>query len=150
MLTEKLNSLIAEAMKAGDKERTEVLRLIKTALVNVEKSGVKLTEDTELKALMKMVSQREESIKQYTEAGRDELAQQEAYEIDVIKEFIPEQPSDDEVNGYIDLVIAEYRATHDESLSMKDMKPIMDIVKAQYNLPTVGKLVSARVKAQIG
>lgn len=150
MLTEKLNSLIAEAMKAGDKERTEVLRLIKTALVNVEKSGVKLTEDTELKTLMKMVSQREESIKQYTEAGRDELAQQEAYEIGVIKEFIPEQPSDDEVNGYIDLVIAEYRATHDESLSMKDMKPIMDIVKAQYNLPTVGKLVSARVKAQIG
>lgn len=150
MLTEKLNSLIAEAVKAGDKERTEVLRLIKTALVNVEKSGVKLTEDTELKALMKMVSQREESIKQYTEAGRDELAQQEAYEIGVIKEFIPEQPSDDEVNGYIDMVIAEYRATHDESLSMKDMKPIMDIVKAQYNLPTVGKLVSARVKAQIG
>lgn len=150
MLTEKLNSLIAEAMKAGEKERTEVLRLIKTALVNVEKSGVKLTEDTELKTLMKMVSQREESIKQYTEAGRDELAQQEAYEIGVIKEFIPEQPSDDEVNGYIDLVIAEYRATHDESLSMKDMKPIMDIVKAQYNLPTVGKLVSARVKAQIG
>lgn len=150
MLTEKLNSLIAEAMKAGDKERTEVLRLIKTALVNVEKSGVKLTEDTELKALMKMVSQREESIKQYTEAGRDELAQQEAYEIGVIKEFIPEQPSDDEVNGYIDMVIAEYRATHDESLSMKDMKPIMDIVKAQYNLPTVGKLVSVRVKAQIG
>lgn len=150
MLTEKLNSLIAEAMKAGDKDRTEVLRLIKTALVNVEKSGVKLTEDTELKALMKMVSQREESIKQYTEAGRDELAQQEAYEIGVIKEFIPEQPSDDEVNGYIDMVIAEYRATHDESLSMKDMKPIMDIVKAQYNLPTVGKLVSARVKAQIG
>lgn len=150
MLTEKLNSLIAEAMKAGDKERTEVLRLIKTALVNVEKSGVKLTEDTELKTLMKMVSQREESIKQYTEAGRDELAQQEAYEIGVIKEFIPEQPSDDEVNGYIDMVIAEYRATHDESLSMKDMKPIMDIVKVQYNLPTVGKLVSARVKAQIG
>jgi len=150
MLTEKLNSLIAEAMKAGEKERTEVLRLIKTALVNVEKSGVKLTEDTELKTLMKMVSQREESIKQYTEAGRDELAQQEAYEIGVIKEFIPEQPSDDEVNGYIDMVIAEYRATHDESLSMKDMKPIMDIVKAQYNLPTVGKLVSARVKAQIG
>lgn len=150
MLTEKLNSLIAEAMKAGDKERTEVLRLIKTALVNVEKSGVKLTEDTELKTLMKMVSQREESIKQYTEAGRDELAQQEAYEIGVIKEFIPEQPSDDEVNGYIDLVIAEYRATHDESLSMKDMKPIMDIVKAQYNLPTIGKLVSTRVKAQIG
>lgn len=150
MLTEKLNSLIAEAMKAGDKERTEVLRLIKTALVNVEKSGVKLTEDTELKALMKMVSQREESIKQYTEAGRDELAQQEAYEIGVIKEFIPEQPSDDEVNGYIDLIIAEYRATHDEPLSMKDMKPIMDLVKAKYNLPTVGKLVSNRVKAQIG
>ena len=149
MLTEKLNSLIAEAMKAGEKERTDALRLIKTELVRVEKSGTPLTEDLELKTLMKMITQREESIKQYTDAGRTDLAEHEAYEIGVIKEFVPEQPSDDEVNAYIDTVIAEYRATH-ESLSMKDMKPILDLVKAKYNLPTVGKLVSNRVKAQIG
>lgn len=149
MLTEKLNSLIAEAMKAGEKERTDALRLIKTELVRVEKSGTPLTEDLELKTLMKMITQREESIKQYTDAGRADLAEHEAYEIDIIKEFVPEQPSDDEVNAYIDTVIAEYRATH-ESLSMKDMKPILDLVKAKYNLPTVGKLVSNRVKAQIG
>lgn len=149
MLTEKLNSLIAEAMKAGEKERTDALRLIKTELVRVEKSGTPLTEDLELKTLMKMIAQREESIKQYTDAGRTDLAEHEAYEIGVIKEFVPEQPSDDEVNAYIDTVITEYRATH-ESLSMKDMKPILDLVKAKYNLPTVGKLVSNRVKAQIG
>ena len=149
MLTEKLNSLIAEAMKAGEKERTDALRLIKTELVRVEKSGTPLTEDLELKTLMKMITQREESIKQYTDAGRTDLAEHEAYEIGVIKEFVPEQPSDDEVNAYIDTVIAEYRATH-ESLSMKDMKPTLDLVKAKYNLPTVGKLVSNRVKAQIG
>ena len=148
MLSEKLNSLIAEAMKAGEKERTYVLRLIKTALVNVEKSGVKLTEDIELKTLMKMITQREDSIKQYTEAKRVDLAEQEAYEISVIKEFVPEQPSDDEVNEYIDKAIADYKEAHGV-IAMKDMKPIMETVKAKYNLPTVGKLVSNRVKAQI-
>ena len=83
-----INKHIAEAMKSKDREKLSTLKLIKAELVKAEKDGVKLDESKEAKILMKMVDQRKESISQYIKGGRNDLAEAEQKEIDVIKQYI--------------------------------------------------------------
>lgn len=145
MISEKLDSLIAEAMKAHESEKLEVLRLIKTKFMEYKtaKSGNVLNEQIEAILLMKMISQREDSIRQYTDANRPELAEQEQKEINVIKEYAPKQASDEEIEKFTMSAITFYKLSMEDgySISMKDMKSIMEIVKLEY--PTAnGKIVS--------
>ena len=88
-----LNKLIMDAMKAHDTVRTETLRAIKTAFMNwqtsKEHAGKELTYADSMQIIKKMVKQREESIDQYVTAGRQELADAEQAQINVLKEFLP-------------------------------------------------------------
>ena len=92
-----LNEKMKEAMKNKNASELKTLRLIKAELMKAEKDGVELNDLTIFKILTKMVSQREESYKQYVEGNREDLAIVEKEEMDVIKTFIPKQPSDEEI-----------------------------------------------------
>lgn len=143
MLHTEIDRLIANAMKERNIELLNVLKLIKSELVKAEKDGVTLDEVSETKILLKMLSQREDSIRQYVDGGRKDLADNEQKEIDIIKQFVPEQPTDEEIEEYTRTCISTYVLTKKagESLSMKDMKPLMNIVKEKYPSAN-GKIIS--------
>lgn len=143
MLYTEINKLIANAMKERNIELLNVLKLIKSELVKAEKDGVTLDEVSETKILLKMLSQREDSIRQYIDGGRKDLADNEQKEIDIIKQFVPEQPTDEEIEEYTRTCISTYVLTkkEGENLSMKDMKPLMNIVKEKYPSAN-GKIIS--------
>ena len=145
-----INKYIAEAMKAKDREKLSTLKLIKAELVKAEKDGITLDDAKEAKILMKMVDQRKESISQYIKGGRNDLAEAEQKEIDVIKEYIPEQPTDEEIEAYTNDTINNYviEKGDDYQVSMKDMKSILSIVQEKYPMAN-GKIVSNVLKNKI-
>lgn len=145
-----INKLIAEAMKSREKERLETLKLIKAQFLIAEKSGEPFDEAKELKILLKMIDQRNESIEQYKKANREDLVKQEESEIKVIKEFIPEQPTEDDIAQETERVIDELQSINDADwrVSMRDMKTILTKVQEKY--PTAnGKIVSNVLKSKI-
>ena len=145
-----INKHIAEAMKAKDKEKLGTLKLIKTELVKAEKNGVAIDEATEVKILMKMVDQRKESISQYIKGGRNDLAEAEKKEIEIIEQYIPEQPSDEEIKNYTNDAITHYVEQNDADyrISMKDMKAILSMVQEKYPMAN-GKIISNVLKNRI-
>jgi len=113
------------AMKSGDKRRLGIIRLILAAIKQREvDERIKLDDKQVLLVLDKMVKQRRDSVSQFEKAGRTELADQEKFEIDVIKEFLPAQLSEDEISAMITEAIT---ATGAES--MKDMGKVMGMLK---------------------
>lgn len=146
----KINECIAEAMKSKDRERLNTLKLIKAELVKAEKDGITLDDAKEAKILMKMVDQRKESISQYIKGGRNDLAENEQKEIDVIKQYIPEQPSDEEIERYTNDAIKAYieQIGSTYQVSMKDMKAILSMVQEKYPMAS-GKIVSNVLKNRI-
>ena len=141
MLNEKLNELIATAMKNKENDKVSVLRLIKTEFVKKEKDGVELNEATEANILLKMMAQREDAIKQFTQANRLDLVENEQNELNILKEFAPNEASEEEIIAETERIISTM-----ETVSMKDMKNILTEVQKKY--PTAnGKIVSQVVKA---
>ena len=96
IIKQKLNKLIAEATKSGEKDKVAVLRSIKNEFTSFEKDetnvkkGKKLDDATEINILLKMKSQREDSITQFKAAGRNDLAEKENKELEILKKYIPE------------------------------------------------------------
>ncbi|MBR6516932.1 MAG: GatB/YqeY domain-containing protein [Bacilli bacterium] len=141
MLNEKLNELIATAMKNKENDKVSVLRLIKTEFVKKIKDGVELNEATEANILLKMMAQREDAIKQFTQANRLDLVENEQNELNILKEFAPKEASEEEIIAETERIISTM-----ETVSMKDMKNILTEVQKKY--PTAnGKIVSQVVKA---
>lgn len=127
------NAALKEALKSKDKVAMSTIRLILAALkdrdISVREKGETegISEDEILMMLQSMVKQRQESSKTYSEAGRDDLAEREQAEIDVIRSFMPKQLDEAEVGAVIDGLIAEIGA-HD----IKDMGKVMAIMKERY------------------
>lgn len=118
---------IKTAMKSGDKKRLGTLRLISAAAKQKEvDERVEIDDDAMLLILDKLMKQRRESITQYTEAGRDDLAAIEIEEADIIQEYLPAALGDDEIAGIIDSAIADSGAA-----SVKEMGKVMGLVKPQ-------------------
>lgn len=135
-----------EAMKAHDTVRTETLRGIKTAFMNwqtsKEHAGKEMTDADEIQILKKMVKQREESIEQYTAAGRDELANTEHVQMVVIKEFLPAEASASDIEQ------AFFSLNRDIEPIKKNMGLFIKAIKEQY--PTAdGKLVAQIVQKHL-
>ena len=118
-----------------NKSRLIALRAIKSAILLSEKSGEKADLD-EIKLLMKLIKQRKDSLKLYLEQKRQDLADKEQIEIDIIEEFLPKQLSDEDLEKEIEIIIREVRAE-----SMKDMGKVM----ASANKKLSGKADSSRV-----
>ena len=133
------------AMKARDKPRLGALRLIMADFKRIEvDERIELDDERVLVILDKMTKQRKDSLTQFEDAGREDLADQEALEIAVIAEFLPDQLSDDEVSGLVKAAISETGAA-----SMQDMGRVMAIVKPQVQGKTDMGAVSGLVKAQL-
>ena len=131
------------AMKSGEKERLAVIRLIMSAMKQVEvDERIELDDSRVLGILDKMVKQRRESIGQFQSGGRDDLVTKEQAEIDVISEFLPQALSEQEIEAIISSAISETGAA-----SMKDMGKVMGIVKPQITGRADVGAVSSKVKS---
>lgn len=120
-----LTDSIKTAMKAKHMEQVKVLRNVQAVIKQVEIDGqTELNDKDVLAILQKQIKQRQESLGIYTANGRDDLAQKEQFEIDVISAFLPEQLSDDKILAIINETISELGAS-----GMKDMGRVMNAVK---------------------
>jgi uncharacterized protein YqeY len=140
-----VKSAMKEAMKSRDKERLATIRLIQSEFKRIEvDERIVLDEARVLAVLDKMVKQRRDSLKQYEEAGRAELAAQEASEIAVIQEFMPAQLGDDELDAMIDKAIASAGGS-----GMQAMGAVMGILKPELQGRADMGAVSQKVKARL-
>ncbi len=145
-LNEKIITDLTAAMKAKDANRLSVLRMMKANLMNrqIEKGG-ELTDEEITKALQSLVKQRRDSIEQYTNAGRNELADKEQTELVVIEEYLPQSASKEEIEQAIAEAISETGAT-----SIKEMGAVMKAAQARLAGKSAdGKSVSETVKAKL-
>ena len=148
-LKDRITEDIKAAMKAKEKVRLETVRNIKKVIleeeVNAREAGKEsLTETQEMDLLARLAKQRRDSIKQYTQAGRQELADQEAAELAIIEGYLPKQLSDDEISQIIDEVIVQVGAS-----SAKDMGKVMGPVMQQLRGKADGKKVQEIVKTKL-
>lgn len=147
---ELLNNKIKEAMINKNASELNTLRLIKSEFIKAEKDGIEINDISTFKLLNKMVSQREDAYNQYMTASRTELANNELEEMNVIKSFMPKQPSEEEIVNEVKKTIENYISSKEDGfkISMKDMKTILTTVQTTY--PTVnGKIVSEVLKSYI-
>ena len=134
------------AMKAGDKDRLKVVRLIRAAINQIEvDQRIELDDAAVLGVLNKMVKQRRDSISQFRDGGRDDLADVEFAEIVVIENYLPEQMSDDELDAMIAKAISDIGAE-----SIRDMGKVMGAVKAKAEGRADMAAVGAKVKSILG
>ena len=134
MLKDNIHGMIADAMKSNNQDLLKVYRLISAELTNAEKNGIKLDEAAEAKILIKMATQRKDSIEIYAANNRKDLVENEAKELNIISELIPKQPTEDDITESAHTAITSYKLTKEDgyALTMKDLKPIMSIVKTQF------------------
>mgnify|MGYP000753280650 CR=1 FL=1 len=133
-------------MKAGDKSRLAVIRLIQAALKQKEvDERITLSDADVIAVLDKMGKQRRESIEQYKSAGRDDLAEQESYELEIIQSYLPAPLSEAEIDSLIDEAIAATGAS-----SIREMGAVMGNLRPQLQGRADMTQVSARIKAALG
>lgn len=131
------------AMKSGEKFRLGVIRMILAAIKQVEvDERIELGDDRILVVLDKMLKQRRESIKQFRDASRNDLAEIEEAEVVVIQDYLPQQLSEAEIDVLVAKAIAETGAT-----SIKDMGAVMALLKPQMQGRADMAVVSVRIKA---
>ncbi len=148
-LKERIGEDIKTAMKAKDKIRLQTVRSIKKAIlekeVEVRPQGQdSLTAEQEIELLSQQAKQRRDSIEQFKNAGRDDLADKESQELAIIETYLPEQVSDSELETIIDEIIANSGAS-----SVKDLGKVMGPAMKQLKGKADGKKIQALVKSKL-
>ena len=134
------------AMKGGDKERLAVIRLVNAAIKQREvDERIQLDDAQVLSVLEKMIKQRRDSVSQYESAGREDLAAQERFEIEVIQTYMPQALGETEIDALIEAAIAETGAS-----SGRDMGKVVGALKPKVAGRADMGAVSARIKARLG
>jgi len=134
-----------EAMRAKEKQRLQTVRLILSAVKQYEVDNREDVSEAELiNILNKMVKQRKDSISQYQEAGRDDLAAVEIAELEIIQQYLPQQFSEEEVDALIDEVIADLKPA-----SMADMGKVMGVLKGKLSGRADLGQVSGKVRSKL-
>ncbi len=132
-------------MRSKDKPRLGVVRLVLAAIKQREVDERIELDDTQVLAVLdKMVKQRRDSVKQYTDAGRQDLADQESYEISVLQEYLPAALDDAELEALIKDAISSTGAA-----SMQDMGKVMGVLKPQVQGRADMGAVSQKIKQQL-
>ncbi|HLA75747.1 MAG TPA: GatB/YqeY domain-containing protein [Gammaproteobacteria bacterium] len=146
LLKQRITEDMKISLRAGNKTRLGVIRLILSAIKQREIDERIVLDDTQVLAVLdKMIKQRRDSIAQYEAALRQDLADQESYEIGVLQEFMPAPLSEAEIDALIELAISSSGAS-----SGKDMGKVIGVLKPQMQgRADMGK-VSAKVKAKLG
>jgi hypothetical protein len=147
-LVDRITADLTSAMKARDAARLSVLRMAKAALMNKEidkKSGL---DDAEAaRVLQGLVKQREDSVEQFKQAGRQELVDKETAEIAVLKDYLPQEASDADVADAVERAIAETGAASVKDMG-KAMKAALAVLSAAGK-PADGKRVNEAVKKRL-
>ena len=144
-LKTRINDDVKTAMRSKDKPRLGTLRLLTAAIKQIEvDQRIELNDDQIISVLEKMLKQRKDSIEQFEKAGRNELAEIEINEVAILKEFMPAQLSDAEVETLIDDAIATTGAS-----AMKDMGKVMGLLKPQLAGKADMGAVSGKIKAKL-
>jgi uncharacterized protein len=144
-LKQQITAAMKEAMRAKDKRRLGTIRLIQAGIKQKEVDERITLDDAQVLVILdKMLKQRRESLRQYEQANRQDLVDQEAFEIDLIQEFMPTQLSDDELAAIVIKTIQETQAN-----SARDMGKIMKILKSNLqgkaDMSKVSKLVKEKL-----
>ncbi|HEB95335.1 MAG TPA: GatB/YqeY domain-containing protein [Sedimenticola thiotaurini] len=146
MLKQRIQDDMKAAMKGGDKRRLGAVRLALAAIKQREvDERIELDDSQVLAVLDKMVKQRRDSIEQYQKAGRDELAEQEQYEIGVLQEYLPEALGEEEIAALVEEAIGESGAS-----TMRDMGRVMGLLKPKLQGRADMGAVSALVRKRLG
>jgi hypothetical protein len=147
-LKEQIVKDMTDAMKAKDAKKLGTLRMVKAALMNEENKrgiGTILTDEETLKVIQTLVKQRKDSMEQYTNAGRNDLAEKEQIELVVLEAYLPQSATVEEIEKAVTESITEVGAN-----SMKEMGLVMKATMAKLTGKTVdGKIVSATVKSKL-
>lgn len=133
------------AMKARDKSRVAALRMVNAEIKRVEVDERRaLSDDDVLGVLSRMLKQRRDSLSQFEAAGREDLAAQERFEIDVVEGFMPQAMSEAQIEALVDQVVSDTGAS-----GMQDMGRVMGAVKNAITGRADMAVVSAKVKARL-
>jgi uncharacterized protein YqeY len=148
-LKEQIGEDIKTAMKAKDKLRLQTVRSIKEAILDKEvelrpKGQESLTPEQEIELLSQQAKQRRDSIEQFNNAGRDDLADKESQELAIIETYLPEQASESEIEAIIEGIIADSGAS-----SLKDLGKVMGPAMQQLKGKADGKKIQALVKSKL-
>lgn len=134
-LSEQIRADLTNAMKARDAERTSNLRMLQASIKNEQINlGHELTDEEALAVIRKAVKQRQDSVEQYTKGNRPDLAAKEAAEMAMLKEYLPPELSDEELESGVREIIASTGAQ-----SKKDMGKVMKEATARYKGRADGK-----------
>lgn len=144
-LVDRIKDDMKASMKGGDKARLGVIRLILAAIKQVEVDERITLDDTRtLQVLDKMLKQRRESIRQFSDAGRNDLVAQEEAEVQVIQGYLPQALSEDEIDSMVKAAVIESGAG-----SVKDMGKVMGLLKGKMQGRADMSVVSAKIKAAL-
>ncbi len=145
-LKEQLTAEMKVSMKAKDKQRLVVIRSLLAAIKQVEIDSQATVDDAGALAIVdKAMKQRRDSYQQFLDADRPDLAEQEAYEMTVIQDFMPEALTEDEINALIDSAMTDSGAT-----TMQDMGKVMGLLKPKMQGRADMAVVSKLIKAKLG
>lgn len=143
LLKDRIKEDMKASMKSGDKARLGVVRMILAAIKQVEvDERIELDDARVIVVLDKMLKQRRESIKQFRDANREDLAGIEEAEVVVIQDFLPQPLTEGEIDAMVAQAIADTGAK-----SVKDMGSVMTLLKPQMQGRADMAVVSARIKA---
>ena len=145
-LVDQLKDQMKDAMRAKDKVRLGTIRMALAAVKQIEvDTRETLNDDQAIAVLTKMVKQRRDSIAQYSAAGRDELADAEASEIQVLETFLPKPLSQEEIAELVDATVQEVGAS-----SMADMGKVMGALKPKVqgraDMAAIGAMIKAKLQ----
>lgn len=144
-MKEELLQDLKEAMRNKDILKKDTITMLRAAILQVEKDSQKTLTDDEICAIVaKEVKKRKESVKEYEEAGREDIAENLKKEVEILSKYLPEQLTEDEISNLVSQAIFESGAT-----SPRDMGKVMAILRPKTAGKADGKLVSDIVKEKL-
>ena len=147
-LSERVDKEYIDAYKAKETEKVGALRLLKSAiknrLVELKRINGSLSDEELIEIIKKQVKQCRDSLEQFAQAGRDDLARKEKGEIEILEAYLPEMMGEEEMTGLIDQTIQEVGAA-----SPRDMGKVLGIIMAEHKSRVDGKALSEAVKKRL-
>ena len=146
-LTEKITEDLKAAMKSGDNVRLNTIRSIRAQIIELSKrgTGTSITPEDELTVLLAATKKRKEAIEMYQKAGRNDLANQEQRELEIISAYLPKQMSREETEEAVKRIIGQVGA-----MSSRDFSKVMPVAMKELKGKIDGKIVQEVVKQQLG
>ena len=144
-LVEKINEDVKTAMKNQDKEKLNVIRMVKSAL-QLAKINLKhdLSDEEAIDVIEKQIKMRNDSVEEFQKANRNDLVEQYTKEINILKEYMPEQLSESEVNEIIAAAFSEINPTSPKQMGLI-MKNVTPKVKGRYDMKAISSIIKEKL-----